>query len=122
MPNPNYAALLAQIAAETDPVLKQALIDQAYVFTEGDGLSNTEIQLFEFVDFNYIEPNPGIYQDTTAFYFTPGYIDVDYIFAAATSYVDIYYVDENYFEQTEASDPSYSSYMGVYYNDSGEST
>ena len=51
MPNPNYAALLAQIAAETDPVLKQALIDQAYVFTEGDGLSDNEIQLFEFVDF-----------------------------------------------------------------------
>lgn len=121
MTNPDYAALLAAIAAETDPVLKQALIDQAYVFTSTP--SNNEIQLFEFVDFDYVEPNPGIFQDTTAFYFTPGYVDVNYVVDAAYSYVDIYYVDDDYFEEGSIpSSPTYSSYVGVYYNEFGEST
>ena len=119
--NPDYAALLAQIAAETDPVLKQALINQAYQFNTE--LSNTEIQLFEFVDFDYVEPNPGLFQDTTAFYFTPGYVDVGYLVEAAYSYVDIYYVDDNYFEEGSIpTSPTYSSYVGVYYNEFGEST
>jgi hypothetical protein len=121
MTNPDYAALLAAIAAETDPVLKQALIDQAYVFTSTP--TDGEIELFEFFNYDYVEPNPGNFQDTTAFYFTPGYVDADYIVEAATSYVDIYYVDDNYFEEGSIpSSPTYSSYVGVYYNEFGEST
>lgn len=121
MSNPDYAALLAAIAAETDPVLKQALIDQAYRFTETP--TDDEIELFEFVDYDYIEPNPGIFSDTSAFYFAPGYIDVDYVRGATASYVDIYYVDSGYFEEGSIpSEPTYSSYVGVYYNNAGEST
>ena len=44
MANPNYASLLAQIAAETDSTAKQALIDQCYVFTED--LTAAEKELF----------------------------------------------------------------------------
>lgn len=121
MPNPDYAALLAQIAAETDPVAKQLLIDQAYQFTEE--LSNNEIQLFEYVDFDYVEPNPGIWQDTSAFYVTPGYVDVDYFVESMASYVDIYYVDANYFvEGSVPYDPVYSAFVGNYFNNEGANT
>jgi hypothetical protein len=120
MSNPDYAALLALIAAETDPVAKQALIDQAYQFRVE--LTEGEIELFEFFNFGYVEPNPGIFQDTTTFYLAPGYVDVDYVRQATASYVDIYYVDSDYFEEQQFAEPAYSSYVGVYYNNNGEST
>jgi hypothetical protein len=58
VPNPNYASLLAQIAAETDPTTKQNLIDQCYQFVEP--LTEDEQELFEYVEFGYIDGNPGI--------------------------------------------------------------
>jgi len=78
MANPDYATLLAQIAAEDDPVLKQALIDQAYVFNQTP--TDEEIQLFAYIQDDYIENNPGIVGN------------------------------------------SFSSYVGVYYNNEGEDT
>ncbi len=70
MANPNYASLLAQIAAETDPTAKQALIDQCYVFTED--LTTTEKELFNYVTSDYMTDNPG----------------------TTTSYVGIYYGED----------------------------
>lgn len=57
MANPDYATLLPLIAAETDPVAKQALIDQCYVFEEE--LTDAEIDLFRYFYDGYIEDNPG---------------------------------------------------------------
>jgi hypothetical protein len=56
MANPNYASLLAQIAAETDPVAKAALEAQLIIVAE---LTEEEIELFEYTAFDYIEFNPG---------------------------------------------------------------
>ena len=56
MANPNYASLLAQIAAETDPVAKAALEAQRVSVAE---LTEEEIELFEYTAFDYIEFNPG---------------------------------------------------------------
>jgi hypothetical protein len=58
MANPNYASLLAQIAAETDPVIKASLIAQTYVFNTA--LTESEQELFEYTTFDYIEDNPGV--------------------------------------------------------------
>lgn len=57
MAKPNYASLLAQIAVETDPIAKQALIDQCYVFTEP--LTEAEEDLFGYVVRDCFEDNPG---------------------------------------------------------------
>jgi len=58
MANPNYASLLAQIAAGTDPVIKASLIAQTYVFNTA--LTESEQELFEYTTFDYIEDNPGV--------------------------------------------------------------
>lgn len=58
MANPNYASLLAQIAVETDPVIKASLIAQTYVFNTA--LTESEQELFEYTTFDYIEDNPGV--------------------------------------------------------------
>jgi hypothetical protein len=55
--NPDYATLLKQIAEETDPVLKQQLIEQCYVFNEP--LTEEEKSLFDYVDNGYVKDNPG---------------------------------------------------------------
>lgn len=74
MSNPDYAILLAQISSETDPVAKQALIDQCYVFN--DPLTNEEKELFSYVEDGYIKFNPGddqgIYKSYVGKYFGPG--------------------------------------------------
>ena len=57
MANPNYATLLAQIAAETDSDARQLLIKQCYVFEEE--LTEEEQDLFSYMFRNYVEPNPG---------------------------------------------------------------
>ena len=69
MSKPNYASLLAQIAAEDDATAKQALIDQCYIFpasvadnpntpdvneTVDNSLSDAETELFEYVEDDYI--------------------------------------------------------------------
>jgi hypothetical protein len=66
MANPNYASLLAQIATETNPTAKQALIDQCYIFTEP--LTDSEIELFNYMNSGYIEDNPGIVGNSFASY------------------------------------------------------
>lgn len=52
MANPDYATLLPLIAAETDPVARQALIDQAYQFNEP--LTPEEEDLFSYVPDGYV--------------------------------------------------------------------
>lgn len=73
MSKPDYAVLLAQIAQETDPVLKQILIDQCYVFTEL--LTLEEIELFDYAKFGYVEDNPGVrgnsYSSYVGTYYSP---------------------------------------------------
>lgn len=56
MANPDYKALLGQIAAETDPTAKQALIDKCYVFLEP--LSQDEEDLFAYSVRDYFADNP----------------------------------------------------------------
>lgn len=107
MANPDYAILLAQIAAESDPAAKAILQAQAYVFTEE--LTQEEIQLFEFVEFDYIENNPGSVEGQI-----PGlYVIADYI-------IDGYINIENADVGPNAS--GWSAYAGQYYNDNGEVT
>jgi hypothetical protein len=79
MPNPDYETLLGQIAQETNPVAKQALIEQCYVFEEE--LTEAEKDLFNYVLNGYIDDNPG-------------YDDAD----------------------------TYVSFVGVYFNDDGDTT
>ena len=66
MANPNYASLLAQIAAETDANAKQALIAQCYIFNEP--LTDAEKELFNYTTSDYIENNPGIAGNSFASY------------------------------------------------------
>jgi hypothetical protein len=75
MTKPNYALLLSQIAQETNPVVKQQLIEQCYVFTEE--LTEEEIELFAYVQDGYIENNPGLVGNNLK------------------SYVGIYYDEDN---------------------------
>ena len=63
MANPNYATLLAQIAAESDATAKQALIDQCYVFETTP--SESEQNLFNYVENGYVETNPGTADDSS---------------------------------------------------------
>jgi len=70
MANPDYATLLAQIAAESDATAKAALIAQCYIFTET--LTTAEEELFDYVAKDYIDDTPG----------------------TATSYIGIYYGDD----------------------------
>lgn len=57
MSKPNYASLLAQIAAETDPTAKAALEAQCYQFPEP--LTAAEENLFNYVSTDYLIGNPG---------------------------------------------------------------
>jgi hypothetical protein len=72
--NPDYETLLAAAAAETNPILKQQLLDQAYQFNEI--LTEDEISLFDYLVSGYVEKNPGIVGNAFA------------------SYVGVYYNDE----------------------------
>jgi hypothetical protein len=75
MTKPNYALLLNQIAQETNPIIKQQLIEQCYVFTEE--LTEEEIELFGYVQDDYIENNPGLVGNNLK------------------SYVGVYYDEDN---------------------------
>ena len=57
MSNPDYATLLPQIAAETDAVKKQILIDQCYQFNVP--LTEAEEDLFAYINSGYIQDNPN---------------------------------------------------------------
>lgn len=62
--NPDYATLLPQINAETDPVKKQALIDQCYQFIVP--LTQAEEDLFAHINNDYVENNPNSTDGTPA--------------------------------------------------------
>ena len=124
MANPNYALLLAQIAAETDPVVKAALIAQCYVFEDTPTLEEQE--LFESCAFDYIENNPGYVESsgTSNLYVLPNYVVDGYINienADVGLYVDAGYVDEGYVASSSGA-TGFISYVGVYYNNNGETT
>ena len=126
MANPNYALLLAQIAAETDPTIKAQLEAQCYVFLEP--LTDAERELFEFTDFDYIEDNPGYIEGfgVAQLYVTTDYVDEGYINtidADNTPYFAIGYAVAGYVQNVDTNNESgYSSYVGVYFNDNGERT
>ena len=77
MANPDYATLLASIAAASGDA-KTALEQQCYVFDEA--LTDTEKNLFNYVSDEYFSFNPGTDSGT------------------------------------------FKSFVGVYFNDSGDST
>lgn len=127
MANPDYAALLAQIAAETDPVARQLLIDQAYQFIEE--LTDDEIELFEYTQFGYIDPNPG-FADEEDFspvpYFVPNYVVFGYVGDEESSdgqlYVVASYIDEGYFVEETIPTDEFIAFVGNYFNDEGANT
>jgi hypothetical protein len=76
MANPDYASILAQIAAATDPAVIASLKAQLVINEE---LTQAEKELFEYTVADYMEFNPGYNND-------------------------------------------FKAYVGVYYNDDGDST
>lgn len=60
MANPDYASILAQIAAATDPAVIAALKAQLVI---NEPLTEEEKELFEYTAFDYIEYNPGYNND-----------------------------------------------------------
>ena len=126
MANPDYATLLALIAAETDPVVIAQLEAQCYVFNEI--LTEAEKELFEYAAFDYIENNPG-YVDgfvnpglyVLADYVEDGYINI--VEANVGLYMDADYAVSGYVELSDSNTTSgYSSYVGIYFSDNGERT
>jgi hypothetical protein len=129
MANPNYAVLLAQIAAETDPVAKAALIAQCYVFEDTPTLEEQE--LFEYCAFDYVENNPGYVEgysgsETSYLYVLPDYVAAGYINienADVGLYVDAGYVEDGYVASSSGVEASgFIAYVGEYYNNNGERT
>ena len=129
MANPDYATLLPLIAAETDPVIKQQLIDQCYQFFVQ--LTDAERELFEYSSFDYVEDNPGYVNANASLpYVTVGYVANGYItsteLAAAEPYVIENYVIEGYINIENGigvtNESGWSAYVGVYYNENGETT
>ena len=88
-------------------------------------LTDDEIEKFAYVEDDYVEPNPGtiLESDSLLFvaagYVLDGYINIES--SAIPPYVLEGYVSEDYIVQG-ASVGDYSAYVGVYYNDLGEST
>lgn len=74
MANPDYATLLPLIAAETDPVARQALIEQAYQFNEP--LTDEEAKVWAYLENleDYVsdsESNYAGYTEYVGAYFNP---------------------------------------------------
>lgn len=140
MAKPDYAALFAQIAIETDPVIKEQLRLQAYNFSppvplpEGETvedylLTPHEQELFAYTYDGYIENNPGYLEgnySTSVLYTIPDYAAYDYInieYPAIGLYVAAGYTEEEYMQLTDTSIGSgFISYVGEYYNELGETT
>ena len=123
--NPDYALLLAQIAAETDPVIKAQLEAQCYVFQAE--LTDPEIELFEYCAFDYIENNPGYVNNVQdvglyvpANYVAEGYINT--VEADVGLYMADGYAVSDYVSTGAESGDGFISYVGIYYNDNGERT
>jgi hypothetical protein len=141
MPKLNYAQIFADIenSAPGSPT-RAALNALVYNFTppsplpEGETIDDylltpTEKEFFAYMADDYIVDNPGYVspagQVTLAYtfpdYVVSGYINIEYpdsgLYAAAG------YVQEGYLELTDTSISSgFSSYVGQYYNDLGETT
>ena len=130
MANPDYATLLPLIAAETDPVLKQQLIDQCYQFLVP--LTDAERELFEYSNFDYIENNPGYLEPyavdcNSHLYVLPNYVVDGYINIENGNAQDLYvlagYVLDGYIAPSGGSTGScFVAYVGKYYNQDGETT
>lgn len=108
--NPDYEALLTAIAAETDPTIRQGLVDR---ITYDSPLSRDEIELFEYCEFGYIQDNPG-YNDSVeqlAAYILAGYVEDGYINIEIQSNV-----------QSNVQYQGFTAYVGEYYNNNGETT
>lgn len=130
--NPDYLALLTALAAETDPILR-AEIEAKIVFTSP--LTRDEQEHFEFVDFDYMEDNPGYVSLEAADplpyvavnYVLDGYINIQNV-QAAVPYVLEDYVASGYINIENTADfatPNVSgwiAYVGEYYNQDGETT
>lgn len=136
MAKPDYLALFAQLEVTTDPVQRQALLDQIYVFAPPDPLPEgetvedylltpAEVEKFAYVEDDYVEPNPGtLITDLAELFVTSGYVLEGYINIQSTAtspYVLDGYVDEDYFVAA-AGIGDFVSYVGKYFNDLGEST
>lgn len=136
MPKPNYLSLFAQLEVETDPVQRQALLDQLYDFSppvplpEGETvedylLTQAEIEKFGYVDDDYVQPNPGTeYADSSALFVLPDYV-VDGYINIENNAISPYYVEgyaDEGFVVLGGSVGGYIAYVGKYYNDLGEST
>jgi len=145
MAKPDYAALFAQIAIETDPAVKADLQTQAYTFTPPDPLPEgetvddylltpAEIELFNFTVDDYVEDNPGYVQAAPGITYThshrfvePNYVAAGYInieYPADYSYVVEGYLEENYINIEIPPDAvtGFIAYVGQYYNDQGDTT
>lgn len=140
MAKPDYAALFAQIAIETDPVVKEQLRLQAYDFSppiplpagetiEDYLLTPHEEELFAYTYDDYVVDNPGYAEgnySTSGLYVMPDYVEYDYIniqYPAAGLYVASGYTEEDYIQLTDTSIGSgFISYVGEYYNELGETT
>lgn len=140
MPKPDYAGLFAQIAIETDPVIKEQLRLQAYDFSvpfplpDGETIEDYELtkhekELFAYTYDGYIEDNPGYAEgdySTSVRYVMPDYVAYDYInieYPIEDLYTLTGYVQEGYLELTDTSIGSgFISYVGEYYNELGETT
>ena len=136
MPKPNYLSLFAQLEVETDPVQRQALLDQLYDFSppvplpEGETvedylLTQAEIEKFGYVDDDYVQPNPGTeYADSSALFVLPDYV-VDGYINIENNAISPYYVEgyaDEGFVVLGGSVGGYIAYVDKYYNDLGEST
>ena len=135
MPKPNYLAIAAQLETETDPAVRASLLAQLYDFSppsplppgesiEDYLLTPEEDELFGYVDNDYVEPNPGTLLEqgeefVVAGYVLDGYINIES--SAIPSYVLEGYVAEG-FITNPTSIGDFSAYVGVYYNDLGETT
>lgn len=123
--NPDYALLLAQIAAETDPVIKAQLEAQCYVFQAE--LTDGEKELFEYCAFDYMENNPGYVNNAQdvglyvpANYVAEGYINT--VEADVGLYMADGYAVSDYVLTGAESGDGFISYVGIYYDDNGERT
>lgn len=100
--NPDYLALLTAAAGETDPTLKQNILNKiAYT----SPLSRDEQEVFEYVYFDYIMNNPS---------------EGEYVSDSNAVYVLENYMVDGYVINTV--DSSFTAYVGEYYNNNGETT
>lgn len=141
MPKPDYAALFAQLETETDPVIREQLLEEVYTIgppfpiPEGETyedylLTPHEKELFAYLYDDYVVDNPGYgdpYVSDTATpyvitnYVVDGYINIENTYTSP--YVLDGYVLGDYITASGGSTYSgYIAYVGEYWNSNGEIT